>query len=80
MQNPRRLAVPVTPQQDQPKSKRAYPLAVRTPGPALPYFGGGTSGNQRRVASHPVYGTPGPQRPLKRLDTSQDPRHKEADY
>lgn len=67
------LGVPVTPSMDQPKTNRAYPLKVRTPGPALPGFSGGARNAAKQVDSHPVFGHVGRTSP-QRVDLSQDER------
>lgn len=70
----RAINMPRTPEQDQPKTNRAYPLMVREGGPAQPTYGGGSSTGRRGVDSHPIYNGSGPRGPVKRVDTSQDAR------
>lgn len=72
--NNRPVPLPVTPEQDQPKTSRAYPLKVRDAGPSLPFFSGGVRNTLKQADSHPVFGSAGPRRPLKRVDVSQDAR------
>lgn len=70
-----RLRIPVTPDQDQPKTNRAYPLKVRDPGPARPFYGGGAVGSLKQVDSHPVFGGHQLRAPVKRVNGQQtDPR------
>lgn len=70
-----RLKIPVTPSEDQPKSNRAYPLQVREPGPARPFFAGGSLGTLKQTDSHPIYGGHAVRAPYKRVNSEQtDPR------